>query len=367
MTPIVGVHLADSQDPPKGHDLRVALVERKRADDEGWYLAGACLRSEDREWWLDDNPGGGFEYWWEHDGNGYSTATFHYYATNEDAVAQLVGLRREELASGITPYPASPMPPETHSVTDGLIVQAPDGRRSIAEETYEGDGQLVGEDEGHHLNRSHAVSLALVWRLAAELTRRHPTRLWVYPEGGGMYDRVTVVDLAADPVDWVITLNASGSNSSINGGELLSWAAAFLDGADPAEWVREAERLTGLPSATTPLPPSTPASLAVRLVAVFLTLQLGSRKAWSPRSLHHFASDGGWYRDWITTWERASGRSPSELTFLCQAGVREPDFVVSSTGDLRRRDGQHFNLAQCHRPGKSMTELLLRTVPDLLP
>jgi hypothetical protein len=53
--------------------------------------------------------------------------------------------------------------------------------------------------EGNDLELPHATAQALVWRLAAELTRRYPDRLWVHPEGGemaGIYDNVSVLDMS---------------------------------------------------------------------------------------------------------------------------------------------------------------------------
>lgn len=62
------------------------------------------------------------------------------------------------------------------------------------------------------LELPHSTAQALIWRLAAELTRRYPDRLWVHPEGGdvmSVYDNVSVLDMGLPPV-W-LTLGVCSS------------------------------------------------------------------------------------------------------------------------------------------------------------
>ena len=167
--------------------------------------------------------------------------------------------------------------------------------------------------------RSHAMSSALVWRLL-ELVRRHPDRLWVQAEGGAMYDRVTLLDLAADPVSWLLTMNAAGTNCAFKSGETLRWTDAVVDGADPAAWVRRVEQLCGLPHRGGPLPPSTPASLAVRFVSIFLLTQLGSRTTWLPRPTGAFDPARGWHAQVSQEWRRVRSGEDSELVYLHRVG-----------------------------------------------
>lgn len=225
------------------------------------------------------------------------------------------------------------------------------------------------EDGPDHaeLYRSHAMSSAMVWRLASELVRRHPDRLWVHAEGGGMYDRVTVVDLSADLPSWLLTMNAAGSNSLFKSGQMLRWSDAVSDEADPAEWVRQAERLCGLPAPSKPLPPSTPMSLVPRFIAIFLATQLGSRSTWLLKSIDAVAQHAGWHLTMAAEWRRAHpGRDP-EMVFLSRLGEFQPELGLTSAGELWRRDGRRTMLAEQHRNGDPMVRLLLNTVPDLLP
>ena len=211
------------------------------------------------------------------------------------------------------------------------------------------------------------MSSAMVWRLASELVRRHPDRLWVHAEGGGMYDRVTVVDLSADLPTWLLTMNAAGSNSLFKSGQMLRWSDAVSDEADPAEWVRQAERLCGLPAPSKPLPPSTPMSLVPRFIAIFLATQLGSRSTWLLKSIDAVAQHAGWHLTMAAEWRRAHpGRDP-EMVFLSRLGEFQPELGLTSAGELWRRDGRRTMLAEQHRNGDPMVRLLLKTVPDLLP
>jgi hypothetical protein len=262
--------------------LDLVLVEKPvPGGDDQWYVAGAGLRDGTREWWLGQPLDGSFEYWWEKDTSGSNDAVFRYFVRDEGAAAGLVERRKQELAAGATPFTVQPMSSEMKQAL-GIVPSPPEGPESL------GGSEVPEEveDSYHHedLNGSHALSLAMVWRLASELVRRHPDRLWVHAEGGGMYDRVTVIDLRAEPPAWLVTMNAAGSNSLFKSGKMLRWRDAFSDAADPADWVRQAERLSDLPVASMPLPPSTPMSLVPRFLAIFLATQLGSRSKWLPRS-----------------------------------------------------------------------------------
>lgn len=359
--PIPGARLADSPHRPDGYPLDlVCVVKLVPGSEDRWYVAGAGLRNGPEDWWLEP-PGGSFEYWWEKDTNGYNYAVFHYYVRDEEVAAELVERRKQELAAGMAPFTVLPMPPEMEHAL-GIAPSSPEGCGSP------GEGE-AGEDDSHQedLYRSHAMSSAMVWRLASELVRRHPDRLWIHAEGGGMYDRVTVFDLSVDPPMWLVTMNAAASNSLFKSGQMLRWSGAVSDEADAAEWVRRAERLCGLPAPSKPLPPSTPMSLVPRFIAIFLVLQLGSRFTWLPRSIDALAQYPGWHLTMAREWRRAHpGREP-EMVFLNRLGENEPDLGLTSAGELWHRNGRRTMLAEQHRSGDPIVRLLLKTVPDLLP
>ena len=133
-----------------------------------------------------------------------------------------------------------------------------------------------------------------------------------------MYDRVTLLDLAADPVSWLLTMNAAGTNCAFKSGETLRWTDAVVDGADPAAWVRRVEQLCGLPHRGGLLPPSTPASLAVRFVSIFLLTQLGSRTTWLPRPTGAFDPARGWHAQ-VSQSGDASGAAKTPSWCTCTA------------------------------------------------
>jgi hypothetical protein len=347
--------------------LDLVFVEmRVPESNDRWYVADAGLREGIKEWWLGEPPGGAFEYWWDKATNGYNTAVFHYYVRNEEVAVDLVERRKQELAAGMTSITVQPMPSEMEEAL-GIAPPSAEGSESVGDGEEAEDGEDAPDVNDLSMHRSHAMSSAMVSRLASELVRRHPDRLWVHAEGGGTYDRVTVVDLKADPITWLITMNAAGSNSAFNSGPTLLWSDAVSDEADPAEWVRQAERLCGLAAPPKPLPPSTPMSLVPRFIAIFLATQLGSQARWLPTSIKALDHQRGWHLAMASEYRRTHPGRDSEMVFLSRLGEPEAELCLTSAGELWRRDGRRMMLADEHRSGEPIVRLLLKTVPDLLP
>ena len=180
-----------------------------------------------------------------------------------------------------------------------------------------------------------------------------------------MYDRVTLLDLAADPVSWLLTMNAAGTNCAFKSGETL--------GGPTPWWTALTLR---------------PGCAASSSCAGFLIV--GDRHRPRPRAWRSGSSPSSCSRSWgrgppgcpdrparstprvdgmlrCPGVETRPGGEDSELVYLHRVGDAEPEMVVSSSGELWRRDGQRLTLADHHRSGAPVMGLLLKAVPDLLP
>lgn len=136
-----------------------------------------------------------------------------------------------------------------------------------------------------------SVAEVLTWRVAVEIVRRHPDRLWVvqtYPMD--FYDALTIRPLRALKTAPGIDLNRLGAHMRVGwfgqpgdprqpDAPILSWGNLFGDG-DARDWLRHIDELAGLPASTHKLPASTPSSIALRWISAFLSTQLASRPRW---------------------------------------------------------------------------------------
>lgn len=134
------------------------------------------------------------------------------------------------------------------------------------------------------------------------------------------------------------------------------------------QWIARREQDLGLEPPTNGLPASTPSSLALRWIAQFLAIQLASEFPWYTYSgtsdltersadlhLHH--------REWQASHpdsERA------RVWLLIRGGDDRATFGLSDEGDLWTHD-RHVRLAEEHRSGASMTELVVKTAGKDLP
>jgi len=220
--------------------------------------------------------------------------------------------------------------------------------------------------ESKDLELPHATAQALIWRLAAELARRYPDRLWVHPEGGemtGIYDNVSVLDVS-EGARLVTTFNARGSAQAL-GSEVRRWTDAYAADADRASWLEEVARVGGLPPRHGRLPRSSPATLVARYVATFLALQVGSRDDWFATSPARH-DDGGLSIAGMAEWQRSHPEAAPYVVCLAMNGD-EAALALSIHGDVWRSDGAHVNLSDLHVGGRPVTELVLRTASDLVP
>ncbi len=187
-------------------------------------------------------------------------------------------------------------------------------------EAEEAAGPVPAPDEEEHehawLHRDvlgdtpYWIRELAIWRLATELVRRHPTRLWPVQawDCGGAYDCLALVDVTGRGYGGV-SFNRYGGACAISpfhpdhvgGGDVIRWTSG-LDG-DPARWVRAVESIAELPTPRS-IPASTPMSLAVRVIAGFLSTAFQSRPRWAalhghqvrPEEFTHLTGAHEWYR-----------------------------------------------------------------------
>jgi hypothetical protein len=375
-----GYRQADAPVRPEEFDVDVVLIEKAKGASTGhWYLAGALLRDAGMVSWLTEpmpqEPELAWAYWSDHVTNGYNHAVFQYWARSREDAEELVTLRTAELAEGHNPLHGMAEPQIAASVTDKgaeapTETAEPTHPAATIDETVappEPENDWVDPHEQcERLSRPHTVSQALVWRLCSELVRRHPDLLWVAVQGGGIYDRITLVDISTDPAAFVATLNAAGTNSLLHDGSQMLWSNAHANNGDPAAWVREFERRCGLPPPPGKLPASTPGSLALRWVAAFLTSQIGGGSKWLTVQDSALGHAGPGF-DRLRAWLQRNPRQPHRVVLLAVQGKQAPSLAVTSNGDLWRDDGTHHHLPALHRSGQPVTALLLKTVPELLP
>ena len=153
-----------------------------------------------------------------------------------------------------------------------------------------GNGQASAP--GWWVDRSVAVS----WRLASELVRRHPhsTRLVHTHPGGGQYDCLTMT--TPDACGGAIELNRNGTIQIRErfDNQPARWAPATWDDylrADPRQFLNDLEHAAGLP-APARVPSATPMTLTYRVLAAIAATVI---KSVEPIGIHsgHIDSAGG--------------------------------------------------------------------------
>lgn len=243
------------------------------------------------------------------------------------------------------------------------------------------------------------VAEVLSWGLLVQLIRRHPTQFWLrttYPMEGIPYDCLTLCP-RKDPTNHTyLEVNRTGVNARIwlaNGETLIvpwvaAWAnrheaesIAFLratDFWDPPQdiqapnrvWILERERELGLEAPVGGLPPSSPASLALRWIAQFLAIQLTSEQPWYAYSADVAGlSERGsrlhpHHREWQAQHPEPEGACLAWL--LIRGGDTHATFGLSADGDLWTPE-QHVHLPRVHRSGEPVTRFVIETAGRSLP
>lgn len=226
------------------------------------------------------------------------------------------------------------------------------------------------------------VAEVLSWRLVSELVRRHPADLWVlrtYPYD--FYDCLSVRRIQEPWSAPTIAVNRNGTHAKVDSfmsyprgdaSTIISWTDAITVG-DPRDWLLRVERTAGLSPPPGALPPSTPSSLALRWIAQFLTIQLGSRRRWTAWTEADTPRDGGRdsyaqmpaVQEWVRT--QKVGQSRYLVWFVGQRQSEQPHYALSAKGDLWSSNGDHSDLLALHRSAGSMVDLITRTAAGTLP
>lgn len=270
--------------------------------------------------------------------------------------------------------------------------------RDSASPREQGLFHLVDLDRADSAPLPRRLAEVASWNLLVELVRRHPSKFWLrvtHPMEGLPYDCLQLCRLDRPSGYPFLEVNRTGVNArwalatgeqSVtpwttamgNRHEAEAWAAEramewggprLIDTTSPTrEWILQRERDLGL---TPPhgLPPSTPSSLALRWIAKFLSVNVGSEQPW-------YAYTGGrdlmdrlgdlhpnhreWRAEHVHDWQR------DWIWLLIYGGEARARVALSAQGDLWTRE-QHFRLKSLHTSGAPITALLLHTVSDLLP
>lgn len=239
------------------------------------------------------------------------------------------------------------------------------------------------------------------WNLLLEIVRRHPDRFWLrvtHPIEGLPYDCLQLCPLD-DPTGYpFLEVNRTGTDarwscepsdpesvtpwttSMADRHEAEAWAAemsVIWSGGGPRlfetpspnrRWLLERERDLGLEPPRR-LPASTPSSLALRWIAKFLSVNVGSEQPWYAYTGGHdlterladlHANHREWQAQHVHEWQK------QWIWLLIYGGEDRARIALSAQGDLWTTD-RHFKLHSLHQSGRPITSLLVRTAPHELP
>lgn len=219
---------------------------------------------------------------------------------------------------------------------------------------------------------------AMTWQLAAEIIRRHP-ELWAVRTEfqDGFYNMVTLRPLTALEPDIAINKGSSvlvgwfGDSGQQREDRQMNMRD-YLVAQDPRDWILELERRAGLTPPASPLPASTPNSLAVRWVGAFTTAQMNSRRVLTPET----------HPGWLTTpeagefpataaWARTIDHpAPGTLTIFLEDKERDdrPAAAISASGTLERPGLEPIDLPTVYQHhDRSLISTLAATAAGLLP
>lgn len=309
---------------------------------DGWQPSEGASQEPSQLW----------EYWtYKGGGNGYNTEA-GFLRVHGAHVTEAVALLDKELRA--IPLKKKPQP---------QVVDIGESTRSVDEKV---EHQTPQDDEEQTWSVPERLADTLIWSLAAQLVRRHPDALWVINTHplDGFYDCLAICDVTAHDRPVLAQMNRRGTSLALADGALWRWTRGW-DAEDPRDWVLRVEQRLGLRAPTGGLPISTPASLAVRWIAQFMSMQVGARGRWSTAGGLPARETIGSFpglevvpdKDEWRYWTVSSGPHGT-------AGRQQ--VVLSIEGVLYTRGQDPTHLSSAHRSGGSIVKLVLDTVPQLL-
>ena len=376
----------DAEPPNPELTTELLLIERPIDSFHGpWRIDGALVKEPDRdpqwvEGWIDTYWSADAKQLWDYfidkgGGNGISWEIGFLRIASPGDAPELVAHYNDRYALenpfGLT-EPATKPEPIVHDSIDEIEQEAGD------------------PCEDHvHVDMPFAAADVLTWRLASELVRRHPEELWVIRTFSfdGFYDCLLVrrlPDPLASPA--TIAINRHGTHVKVgwfgqpelapDDEPLLSWGDAYAH-PDPRDWLKRLEETAGLPATRSTLPPSTPSSLVVRWIAMFLAMQVGSRPrwtAWNDWSEVDFGSKPADFDKipdtarWLHS--QGGGGAAARVLFVgtYEDQKREPRFALSTEGHLWQPNIESVELPRAYAAnGRRLATTVVETAAGYLP
>jgi hypothetical protein len=237
----------------------------------------------------------------------------------------------------------------------------------------------VHESEGTvDMTLPFPVADVLTWRVAVDLVRRHPTRLWiVQTHPFDFYDCLTVRPLGAPKVAPGVDFNRLGASVRVGwfgapgagpkNPPLLKWHDVFADDGR-LDWVRGVEDLAGLDSPTR-TPSSTPSSLALRWLSAFMAHQVGARRRWRANNTWFDGPAQRYLPDYPAAARFAEqfGESGTAHVWLLRSEDGSRGAAVCADGTVHLPGRDPVELVPLYRKnGSSLLRLLAATAADLL-
>lgn len=227
----------------------------------------------------------------------------------------------------------------------------------------------------------------LSWRLITELWRRFPTSFTLIEAhpGGGMYDVLALMTKHDHP-GFAIQVNRQGSihidrellGSSGGMVQISGWLERMIQSrtVNLLNEICMEGRLTPPPK----LPPSTPATLAYRFIADFLTHSLGRLENWECRNGYEDTSGyGGGKREHLfkpfpsVVENELCMRQTTpmfghyEYNFWFLIKDSKPVLCLDTNGIIHKKDGSKHDLYAIYKKKKQIWPLIVSVAEDVLP
>lgn len=229
------------------------------------------------------------------------------------------------------------------------------------------------------MNTSKQLKATISWRIVTELWRRFPDEfllLETHP-GGGQYDCLSFY-LRQNCHQSVLQINRGGSLHVRLGNDVESypdWCERML--IDPVTYLDEITRSIGY-EVPSPLPSSTPATLAFRYISEILTHTIGRREHWECRNgfLDSSGWEGGKREDWFALFPTTESETAAQLPersldpayaywFLLKNG--DPVLCLDTDGRLHQQDHSMCDLSALYSRTHKIWPLIAETALEELP